>query len=151
MFDPNNPLIIQKYVKESMGKDLRVFVVGNRIVGAMERVTTRRGEFRSNFHLGGKVLVADLSDDEKTLAVAAAKACRLDVAGVDILRTNSCRFPAMGARCTVTIEERLTWPVRAVLSGGGRAASCPASYRDYCRQPFPIDIPVIRKRPTLHR
>ena len=87
MFDPNNPLIIQKYVKESKGKDVRVFVVGNRIVGAMERVTTCRGEFRSNFHLGGKVLVTDLSDDEKTLAVAAAKACSLDVAGVDILRT----------------------------------------------------------------
>ena len=88
MFDPNNPLIIQKYVKEAKGKDLRVFIVGNRIVGAMERVTTARGEFRSNFHLGGKVLVADLTDDEKTLAVAGAKACGLDVAGVDILRTN---------------------------------------------------------------
>ena len=88
MFDPNNPLIIQKYVKEAKGKDVRVFIVGNRIVGAMERVTTTRGEFRSNFHLGGKVLVADLTDDEKTLAVAAAKACGLDVAGVDILRTN---------------------------------------------------------------
>ena len=88
MFDPNNPLIIQKYVKESKGKDVRVFIVGNRIVGAMQRMTTTRGEFRSNFHLGGKVLVADLTDDEKTLAVAAAKACSLDVAGVDILRTH---------------------------------------------------------------
>jgi ribosomal protein S6--L-glutamate ligase len=88
MFDPSNPLIIQKYVKESKGKDLRVFIVGNRIVGAMERITTTRGEFRSNFHLGGRVLVADLSDDEKTLAIAASKACGLDVAGVDILRTH---------------------------------------------------------------
>ena len=89
MFDQSNPLIIQQYVKESKGKDLRVFIVGNRIVGAMERMTSQRGEFRSNFHLGGRVLVADLSDDEKTLAVAAAKACGLDVSGVDILRTKS--------------------------------------------------------------
>jgi ribosomal protein S6--L-glutamate ligase len=53
----------------------------------MERMTTARGEFRSNFHLGGRVSVADLSDDEKTLAIAASKACGLDVSGVDILRT----------------------------------------------------------------
>jgi ribosomal protein S6--L-glutamate ligase len=60
---------------------------GGVIVGAMERMTTTRGEFRSNFHLGGRVSVAHLSDDEKTLAIAATKACGLDMAGVDILRT----------------------------------------------------------------
>ncbi|MBN2529956.1 MAG: RimK family alpha-L-glutamate ligase [Deltaproteobacteria bacterium] len=87
MFDNGEPIVLQQYVKEASGKDIRVFVVGNRIIGAMARETTQRGEFRSNFHLGGKVSMADLSDHEKTLAMAATKACSLDVAGVDILRT----------------------------------------------------------------
>lgn len=88
MFDTGEPIVLQQYVKESSGKDIRVFVVGNQVVGAMKRETTQRGEFRSNFHLGGKVSMTELSDDEKTLAMAATKACGLDVAGVDILRTN---------------------------------------------------------------
>lgn len=89
MMENVDPLVIQEYVKESKGKDVRVFVVGNKIVGAMERVATKRGEFRSNFHLGGRVLLADLTDSEKALAIAATKACGLDVSGVDILRTKS--------------------------------------------------------------
>jgi ribosomal protein S6--L-glutamate ligase len=88
MFDNGEPIVLQQYVKESSGKDIRVFVVGNQVVGAMKRETTQRGEFRSNFHLGGKVSMTELSDHEKTLAMAATKACGLDVAGVDILRTN---------------------------------------------------------------
>ncbi|MFA6537234.1 MAG: RimK family alpha-L-glutamate ligase [Patescibacteria group bacterium] len=86
--DPE-PLIIQEYVKESKGHDLRVFVIGKKIVGAMERIAKKRGEFRSNFHLGGRVRIADLSDDEKKLALDAARACGLDFAGVDILRTKT--------------------------------------------------------------
>ncbi len=86
--DPE-PLIIQEYVKESKGQDLRVFVVGKKIVGAMERIAKKRGEFRSNFHLGGRVRLADLSEEEKSLAIQAVKACGLDFAGVDILRTKT--------------------------------------------------------------
>lgn len=85
----HEPIIIQEYVKESRGKDVRVFVVGKKIVGAMERIATRRGEFRSNFHLGGRVKIASLSEEEKLIARNAIKACGLDVAGVDIIRTNS--------------------------------------------------------------
>jgi ribosomal protein S6--L-glutamate ligase len=66
-----------------------VFIVGNKIIGAMERVATKRDEFRSNFQLGGKVLVTKLSDYEKKISLSAVKACGLDMAGVDILRAKS--------------------------------------------------------------
>lgn len=84
--DPE-PLIVQQYVKEARGKDVRVFIVGRKIVGAMERIATKRGEFRSNFHLGGRVKIADLSAREKEVALAAMDACGLDFAGIDIIRT----------------------------------------------------------------
>jgi ribosomal protein S6--L-glutamate ligase len=84
----HEPIIIQEYVKESSGKDVRVFIVGKKIVGAMERIATRRGEFRSNFHLGGRVRIAALSEEEKLIAHNAIKACGLDIAGIDIIRTN---------------------------------------------------------------
>lgn len=87
--DASQPFLIQEYVKESKGKDIRVFIVGKNIVGAMERIASRKGEFRSNFHLGGRVRIADLSDDEKTVAHKAVKACGLDFAGVDIIRTKN--------------------------------------------------------------
>lgn len=82
------PLVVQEYVRESKGKDLRVFIVGNKIVGAMERIASKRGEFRSNFHLGGRVRIKELSDLEKSVALAAHKACGLDFSGVDIIQTN---------------------------------------------------------------
>ncbi len=83
------PLIVQEYIRESKGKDIRVFILGKRIIGAMERIATKRGEFRSNFHLGGRVRVAEMSRKEKDIAFAAVKACGLEMAGVDILRTKS--------------------------------------------------------------
>jgi len=86
--DPE-PLIVQEYVRESKGKDVRVFIVGKKIVGAMERIATKRGEFRSNFHLGGRVKIADLSEEEKITAKNAIAACGLDFAGVDIIRTKT--------------------------------------------------------------
>lgn len=85
----SEPLMVQEYVKEAKGKDLRIFVVGRTIVGAMERISTKRGEFRSNFHLGGRVKIASLREKEKRIAIEAVKACKLDFAGVDILRTTS--------------------------------------------------------------
>jgi len=82
------PLMLQEYVRESKGKDIRVFIVGKRILAAMERIATKKGEFRSNFHLGGRVRVAEMSRKEKDVAFSAVKAIGLDMAGVDILRTN---------------------------------------------------------------
>lgn len=84
-----SPVILQEYVRESRGKDIRVFILGKRIIGAMERIAQRKGEFRSNFKLGGRVRVAELSEAEKRAAFAAVKACGLDMAGVDILRSKS--------------------------------------------------------------
>ncbi|KKR08291.1 MAG: ribosomal protein S6 modification protein [Parcubacteria group bacterium GW2011_GWC2_39_14] len=85
--DASEPVIVQEYVKESKGKDIRVFIVGKNIVGVMERIATKRGEFRSNFHLGGRVRIATLTKQEIEIAFAAVNACGLDVAGVDIIRT----------------------------------------------------------------
>lgn len=82
------PLTIQEYVREAKGKDLRVFVVGGKVIAAMTRETKKKGEFRSNFSLGGKVKVTELTAKEKRIAIKAASACGLEVAGVDILRTN---------------------------------------------------------------
>jgi ribosomal protein S6--L-glutamate ligase len=87
--EDSGPLTIQEYVKESSGKDIRIFIVGGKIITAMERTARKRGEFRSNFVLGGKVAVAELSEEEKRLAKRAAKACGLDFSGVDLIRTKN--------------------------------------------------------------
>lgn len=79
-------IIIQEYVKEAKGKDIRVFVVGGKIIAAMER-QAKRGEFRANFHQGGSVGIVDLSPEEQSLALRATKAIGLHVSGVDIIRT----------------------------------------------------------------
>lgn len=79
-------IIIQEYVKEAKGKDIRVFVVGGKIIAAMER-QAKKGEFRANFHQGGSVGIVDLSKEEQEMALKATKAIGLHVAGVDIIRT----------------------------------------------------------------
>ena len=89
MIESNNshPLLLQEYIKESSGSDIRVFVVGDRVVAAMDRIAVTRGEFRSNFSLGGKVRVAELTDQEKNIAIQATRVCGLDYAGVDLIRS----------------------------------------------------------------
>lgn len=84
----SNAMIVQEYVKEARGRDIRVFIVGKKIIAAMERIAAHRNEFRSNFHLGGKVRLASLSKEEKRVALKAARVMGLEMAGVDILRTN---------------------------------------------------------------
>lgn len=80
------PISLQEYIGEAKGKDLRVFVLGKKVVAAMER-TAKSGEFRANFHKGGSVALADITDREKRVAIAAAQILGLDISGVDILRT----------------------------------------------------------------
>jgi len=80
------PISLQEYIREAKGQDLRVFVLGKKIVATMERVA-KAGEFRANFHLGGSVGVADLSKEEKMIAKKATQVLGLDIAGIDILRT----------------------------------------------------------------
>jgi ribosomal protein S6--L-glutamate ligase len=80
-------VIIQKFVKESKGKDVRAFVVGDRVVGAMRRVA-QGDEFRSNVHRGGIVEPIDLPEDYQQTAIRAAQILGLRVAGVDMLETS---------------------------------------------------------------
>ncbi len=79
---------IQEYIEEAKGKDLRIFVCGRRVIAGMER-SAKAGEFRANFHRGGSVLEATLSQAERDLAIKATRLLGLDIAGVDILRTKT--------------------------------------------------------------
>lgn len=81
-------ILIQEYVREAKGTDMRVFVVGGKIIAAMERKAPR-GEFRANFQKGGSVALVDLTPEEKKISLAAAEVLGLEVAGVDIIRTQS--------------------------------------------------------------
>jgi ribosomal protein S6--L-glutamate ligase len=77
-------IIVQEFIKEAKGADLRAFVVNGEVVGAMKR-QARDGEFRSNLHRGGHAEVVKLNRQEKHAAVEAAKKMGLAVAGVDML------------------------------------------------------------------
>jgi ribosomal protein S6--L-glutamate ligase len=77
-------IILQEYVAESRGRDIRALVVGGELVGAMRR-TARSGEFRSNLHRGGAGKPITLDDDYRRAATEAARIMGLDVAGVDLL------------------------------------------------------------------
>ncbi len=77
--------LFQRYVESSKGKDLRVTVVGGKVICAMERHSAHAGEFRSNIGAGGTAVARQVSPLEEKLAVAAASALGLDFAGVDIL------------------------------------------------------------------
>lgn len=80
-------LLVQEYIKEAGGSDLRCLVVGDRVVAAMER-RGAEGEFRSNLHRGGSASAAKITPKERKTAVQAVKALGLRAAGVDILRSN---------------------------------------------------------------
>lgn len=79
-------IIVQEFIKEAKGADIRAFVVNGKVVGAMKRQGAE-GEFRSNLHRGGKATVIRLSRTEKAAALGAAKALGLDIAGVDMLQS----------------------------------------------------------------
>ncbi len=79
--------LVQEYIKEAHGSDLRCFVIGGTVVAAMLR-RARSGEFRSNIHQGGSAVEAILTQEERGAAVKAAVALGLSVAGVDILRSD---------------------------------------------------------------
>jgi ribosomal protein S6--L-glutamate ligase len=80
-------ILVQRYISEAEGQDVRALVVGRKVVAAMTR-TAIEGEFRSNLHKGGKAEEAKLSLPERKAAVAAAAALGLNVAGVDMLRSS---------------------------------------------------------------
>lgn len=80
-------LLVQEFIGEADGRDIRAFVVNGRVVAAMQR-TAPPGEFRANIHRGGSSQPIDLTDQESELAVQAADTLGLDVAGVDLLRSD---------------------------------------------------------------
>ncbi len=80
-------VLIQKFVKESNGTDVRAFVVGDKVVGAMRRKAAP-GEFRSNVHRGGSTKMVELSEEFERTAIRAAQILGLRVAGVDMLESN---------------------------------------------------------------
>jgi ribosomal protein S6--L-glutamate ligase len=79
-------VIVQEFIKEAKGADLRAFVVDGVVVGAMKR-QGKEGEFRSNLHRGGSAEIITLSDDEENAALKAARVLGLGVAGVDMLQS----------------------------------------------------------------
>lgn len=79
-------ILVQEYIKEAGGADIRCFVVGDKVVAAMKRQGAE-GEFRSNLHRGGSAKLIRLSKDERATAVKAAKVMGLNVCGVDILQS----------------------------------------------------------------
>ena len=81
-------ILVQEFIKEADGADIRCFVVGNKVVAAMKRQGAE-GEFRSNLHRGGTATLVKLTKDERATATSAAKAMGLNVCGVDILQSNN--------------------------------------------------------------
>jgi ribosomal protein S6--L-glutamate ligase len=79
-------ILVQEFIKEAKGVDLRLFVVGEKVVASMER-RAAPGEFRANIHMGGTGHKAKITPEERRMAIKAAKAMELRVAGVDIIRS----------------------------------------------------------------
>ena len=80
-------IIVQEFIKEAGGADIRAFIVDGVVVGAMKR-QGKEGEFRSNLHRGGSASIIELSEEEENTALVAAKAMGLGVAGVDMLQSS---------------------------------------------------------------
>jgi ribosomal protein S6--L-glutamate ligase len=82
----NTNILVQEFIRESSGRDIRAFVIGGEVVAAMER-RGPAGDFRSNLHRGGSARAVDISPQERKTAIRAARTMGLNVAGVDMLRS----------------------------------------------------------------
>ena len=80
-------ILVQEFIKEAGGSDIRAFVIGGKVVAAMQR-SGAPGEFRSNLHRGGSAVSIKITPEERSTAVRAAKTLGLNVCGVDMLRSN---------------------------------------------------------------
>ena len=83
----NINIMVQEFIKEAGGTDIRALVVGGKVVAAMKR-TGGEGEFRSNLHRGGTAAITRISPEERATAIRAAKTMGLNFCGVDMLRSN---------------------------------------------------------------
>ncbi len=79
-------VLVQEFIEESAGEDIRIFVVGGEVVASMKR-SAQPGEFRSNLHRGGHAEVEEISEEESRVALEAVRILGLNVAGVDLLRS----------------------------------------------------------------
>jgi len=79
--------MVQEFISEAGGSDIRCFVIGDKVVAAMKR-QAKEGEFRSNLHRGGVATMVKITPEERSTAVRAAKIMGLNVAGVDLLRSS---------------------------------------------------------------
>jgi len=80
-------ILVQEFIKEAGGKDIRCFVIDGKVIASIQR-SAQPGEFRSNIHQGGTASIVKITTEERKLAIKAAKILKLDVAGVDIIRSN---------------------------------------------------------------
>ncbi len=80
-------ILVQEFIKEAAGTDIRVFVIGGKVVASIQR-TGAPGDFRSNLHRGGKAKTIKVTPEERSTAVRAAKTLGLNVCGVDLLRSD---------------------------------------------------------------
>ncbi|MBC7868616.1 30S ribosomal protein S6--L-glutamate ligase [Candidatus Saccharibacteria bacterium] len=85
--DDGTNILLQEFIKESAGTDIRALVVGSRVVASMKRQSLD-DDFRSNLHKGAEGTIVKLTDEEKKIAVKAAKAMGLNIAGVDLMRSD---------------------------------------------------------------
>jgi len=83
----NAHILVQEYIEEAKGRDIRCLVVGDEVVASIER-RAKEGDFRSNLHRGGVAVNAGITPEERAIAIKAARTLELDVAGVDILRAS---------------------------------------------------------------
>lgn len=88
MHSLDKPILIQEFVKESNGEDIRAYVVGDEVVASMKRSSNGK-DFRSNVHRGGSTMVIEMTPEEKQIAVKTAQCLGLDVAGIDLIRSKN--------------------------------------------------------------
>lgn len=86
-YDLKANFIVQEFIEEANGEDIRVFVINGKVVGTMMRKGAD-GDFRSNLHRGGSAMAVKLTQQEKNTAIKATKALGLQIAGVDLIRSN---------------------------------------------------------------
>ena len=83
----NVNILVQEFIKESKGTDIRAIIVGGKVIAAMQR-SGGEGEFRSNLHRGGSAKLIKITPEERSTALRSAKIMGLNVCGVDMLRSN---------------------------------------------------------------
>ena len=84
----NANFLVQEYIEESAGTDLRCIVLNGEVIAGMKRIA-KEGDFRANIHRGGEAVEADLTDEEKSIAIEATKCMGLNFSGVDLIRSHS--------------------------------------------------------------